>query len=314
MIIPNWTIALHGGAGTLERSSMSEALELQYREALSMALQTGIEILSYGGSALDAVEQTVVVLENSPLFNAGKGSVFTHKGQHEMDASIMDGKNLHSGAIAGVMGLANPVTVARKVMENTEHVLLVGVGAMEFAKQQGFEFLNDDYFYNEWRFKQWQQALIDGKVQLDHTPLNEKKFGTVGAVARDVNGNLAAATSTGGMTNKKFGRVGDTPIIGSGTYANNRTCAVSCTGNGEYFIRGVVAYDLSCLMEYKGLSIEEAGYHVVNEKLIQIGGEGGLIAIDSNGKVCFAFNTEGMYRAMATPEQRLIAIYGDEEI
>ena len=293
-------LALHGGAGTITRALMDEAKEAHYKKDLQAALDAGYAVLLHGGAALDAVELTVKVLEDSPLFNAGKGAVFTNSGTHEMDASIMDGKTLQAGAVASVNGIKNPISLARAVMEKSGHVMLAGVGAEIFAKEQGFAFLPADYFYDEFRYKQWQEAKATGAMQLDHTPLNEKKFGTVGAVACDVHGNVAAATSTGGMTNKKYGRVGDSPIIGAGNYANNSTCAVSCTGSGEYFIRGVVAYDVSCLMEYKGLSLQEACDTVVHDRLLKIGGDGGLVAADAKGNVALPFNTEGMYRAART--------------
>jgi L-asparaginase / beta-aspartyl-peptidase len=290
----NISIAIHGGAGTILRSTMTPALQQQYEAGLEAALNAGFTILEKGGSSLDAVAAAVVSLEDFSLFNAGKGAVFNNKGGHEMDAAIMWGKTLEAGGVCGVSNIANPVLLAKAVMEHSGHVLLAGIGAAEFAKQQGFEFIGDDYFYTEQRYKQWQEALAEGRVQLDHS---EKKFGTVGAVAKDMSGNLAAATSTGGMTNKKFGRVGDSPIPGSGTYANNNTCAVSCTGHGELFLRSVVAYDISCLMEYKGLSLTDACEVVVMDKLVKIGGEGGLVAVDKDGNLSLPFNSDGMYRA-----------------
>lgn len=294
------SLALHGGAGTITRALMDAEKEVLYKSALKEALESGYTILKQDGSALDAVEATVKVLEDSPLFNAGKGSVFTNSGTHEMDASIMEGKTLQAGAVASISGIKNPIGLARVVMEKSGHVMLAGKGAEIFAKEQGFEFLSESYFYDEFRFQQWQEAKNNGVTQLDHTPLNEKKFGTVGAVACDSQGNVAAATSTGGMTNKKYGRVGDSPVIGAGNYANNATCAVSCTGSGEYFIRGVVAYDVSCLMEYKSLSLEKACNTVIHERLLKIGGDGGLVAVDAKGNIALPFNTEGMYRAART--------------
>lgn len=293
-----FSIAIHGGAGTIQKHQMSGEKETAYKSALKFSLEEGEKVLSAGKSAIDAVEAAVKALEDSPLFNAGKGSVFTNEGKHEMDASIMEGKNKMGGAIASVYGIKNPVHLARFVMEKSGHVFLAGEGAMEFAKEQGFTLENEEYFYDELRYQQWQEALKHNVVQLDHSPLKENKFGTVGAVACDQAGNLAAATSTGGMTNKKYGRVGDSPILGSGNYANNKTCAVSCTGSGEYFIRGVVAYDVSCLMEYKGYSLSKACQEVVQDRLLQIGGDGGLIAVDSKGNLCLEFNTEGMYRGL----------------
>jgi beta-aspartyl-peptidase (threonine type) len=290
----NFSIAIHGGAGTILRSSMTPELQLQYETALSEALQAGYAILEQGGSSLDAVEGAVFSMEDSPLFNAGKGSVFNNIGEHEMDAAIMYGKDRTAGAVTGVRHIKNPVQLARAIMQQSEHVILCGAGAEQFAQLHNIPFEDDAYFFTDQRYQQWRQALLEDKVQLDHS---DKKFGTVGAVALDSYGNLAAATSTGGMTNKKWGRMGDSPIIGAGTYANNNTCAISCTGHGELFIRCVVAHDVSCLIEYKGLSLQEACDVVVHDKLIKIGGEGGLIAIDKQGNIAMPFNSEGMYRA-----------------
>lgn len=306
----NFGIAIHGGAGTILRSSMTPDKEKLYTEALRTALQQGYAVLEKGGSALDAVETAVRSLEDCPLFNAGKGAVFNNAGTHEMDASIMSGNDLSAGAVSLIKRVKNPVSLARAVMEKSEHVFLCGAGAEEFAKQLNLEFAEDEYFYDAFRFEQWKKAqetegsFLDHNVETGDTrhktqdKTKDKKFGTVGAVALDANGNLAAATSTGGMTNKKFGRVGDSPIIGAGTYANNNTCAISCTGHGELFIRSVVAYDISALMEYRNLSLREACEEVVMKKLVKIGGEGGLIAIDKNGNIELPFNSEGMYRAM----------------
>ena len=311
-------IAIHGGAGTLVKGMMTPEKETAYRQALQKALDAGYKILENGASSMDAVEKAVQELENSHLFNAGKGSVFTATETHEMDASIMEGKNLKAGAVSLITGIANPVSLARDVMEKTEHVFLAGNGAMEFAKEVGYEIENSDYFYDEFRHNQWLEIKGTDSFQLDHskntsTPLStrkDSKFGTVGAVALDENGNIAAATSTGGMTNKKYGRVGDSPMIGAGNYANNETCAVSCTGSGEYFIRGVVAYDVSCLMEHKGLSLEEATKEVIQNRIIKIGGDGGLIAIDIKGNISLEFNTEGMYRGSKNNEGLdLVEIY-----
>lgn len=309
-----YAIAIHGGAGTILKSTMTPEKELAYNTALKDAIEAGEAILKYGGAALDAVERAIVSLENNPLFNAGKGAVFTHTGKHEMDASLMNGSDLKAGAVSGVSNIKNPVSLARAVMENSEHVFLSGAGAMEFARKVNAEFADDAYFFVQMRYEQLQQALKSDSVILDHTQTDhehgEKKFGTVGAVAIDMKGNLAAGTSTGGMTNKNYGRVGDSPIIGAGTYANNNTCAISCTGHGELFIRSVVAYDISCLMEYKGLSLKEACDIVVMDKLVKIGGEGGLIAIDKNGNIELPFNSEGMYRAKKSSDGELfIGIY-----
>ena len=303
----NYAIAIHGGAGTILRSSMTTERELAYKTALKTALAEGEKILAAGGTVLDAVETAVGSLEDNPLFNAGKGSVFTHEGKHEMDASIMCGKTLMAGAVAGIEKIKNPVSFARLVMDKTEHVFLSGKGAMDFAEKMKVEQLPDEYFFTQQRFDQLNEIRETDKMQMDHT---DKKFGTVGAVALDNQGNIAAATSTGGMTNKKFGRVGDSPMIGSGTYANNTTCAISCTGHGEFFIRSVVAYDVSCLMEYKNLSLQQACEKVVQDKLVKLGGEGGLIAIDKTGNIEMAFNSEGMYRGFKKQDSDFIlAIY-----
>ncbi|TPV35883.1 isoaspartyl peptidase/L-asparaginase [Paucihalobacter ruber] len=291
------SIAIHGGAGTLVKGLMTPELEAQYQLALKIARDEGYSTLANGGSALDAVELAVKLLEDTPLFNAGKGSVFTNEGTHEMDAAIMDGQSLKAGAVSLITGLKNPVKLARDVMEKSYHVFLAGEGAMQFARINGHEFLSPEYFYDEVRYQQWQGIKDSEGFQLDHSVKKDGKFGTVGAVACDQYGNVAAATSTGGMTNKKFGRVGDSPMIGAGTYANNNTCAVSCTGSGEFFIRGVVAYDVSCLMEYKGLSLQEASNEVIMKRILSIGGDGGLIAVDAKGTIAMPFNTEGMYRA-----------------
>ena len=290
----NFSIAIHGGAGTILRSTMTAELQARYEAGLQQAIDAGYKILAAGGNSLDAVEAAVSSLEDFPLFNAGKGAVFNNEGRHEMDASIMRGKDLAAGAVSGIGNVRNPVQLARIVMERSGHVLLYGAGAETFARAQGLAFENDEYFYTQQRYDQWQQALKEDRVQLDHS---DKKFGTVGAVALDMHGDLAAATSTGGMTNKRFGRIGDSPIPGAGTYANNDTCAISCTGHGELFIRSVVGHDISCLMEYKGLSLKEACDVVVHDKLVRIGGEGGLVAIDRNGNIEMPFNSEGMYRA-----------------
>lgn len=304
------SLALHGGAGTLIQGTMTPEQEAQYISALKAALDTGYILLTQGASALDAVEATVKSLEDCVLFNAGRGSVFTAQGNHEMDASIMDGKTRKAGAVSLVSCIKNPISLARCVMEKTEHVFMAGSGAMQFAQQQGFEIYPTDYFYSDFRFQQWQQIKNTDSFQLDHSDKKDSKFGTVGAVALDSEGNLAAATSTGGMTNKKFGRVGDSPMIGAGNYANNYTCAVSCTGSGEFFIRGVVAYDVSCLMEYKGFTLQQAAEEVIMNRVHQLGGDGGLIAVDRFGNIAMPFNTEGMYRACKSISgEELIAIY-----
>ncbi len=305
-----YAIAIHGGAGTILKSSITSQQELDYKNGLQTAITAGETILKAGGTALDAVEAAIINLEDNPLFNAGKGAVFTNKGKNEMDASIMEGKLLMAGAIAGVKNIKNPINLARAVMEKSEHVFMAGIGAEEFAKKINAQFMPDDYFFVQLRYNQLQQAKESDTIILDHT--SEKKFGTVGCVALDVNGNLAAGTSTGGMTNKKHGRVGDTAIIGAGTYANNNTCAISCTGHGEFFIRSVVAYDISCLIEYKNLTLKEACEIVVQQKLVKIGGEGGLIALDAKGNIELPFNSEGMYRASIKQNQDVyIGIYKD---
>ena len=309
-------IAIHGGAGTILRSSLTAEKEKEYTEALRPALYAGYQILEKGGSALDAVETAIKNLEDCPLFNAGRGAVYNNAGKHEMDASIMWGKDISAGAVSLIKNVKNPIALARAVMEKSEHVFLCGEGAETFARNLNLPFEADAYFDTPFRYNQWQEAVKSEGTFLDHNIVAgseenpaDKKFGTVGAVALDANGNLAAGTSTGGMTNKRFGRVGDSPIIGAGTYANNKTCAISCTGHGELFIRSVVAYDISCLMEYKNLSLAEACHEVVMKKLVAIKGEGGLIAIDKHGNIELPFNSEGMYRAMKNEHTELIAIY-----
>lgn len=307
-----FALALHGGAGTLVKGMMTDEKEKEYRQALEDALNVGYRILEIGGSALLAIEETVKSLEDCPLFNAGRGSVFTNQGTHEMDASIMDGSNLQAGAVSMVSGIKNPISLAKDVMLKSEHVFLAGEGAMKFAQDLNYSFEDASYFFNQFRYDQWQEIKNTDSFQLDHSSSKkDEKFGTVGAVALDQHGNLAAATSTGGMTNKKWGRVGDSPIIGAGTYADNNTCAVSCTGSGEYFIRNVTAFQVSALMEHAGVNLKEATQEVVQNRLLKIGGDGGLIAIDKNGNIALEFNTEGMYRACKDSEGRVeIGIYG----
>ena len=325
-------LAIHGGAGTILRSQMTSALEAEYRGGLDAALKAGWNILERGGSSLDAVEAAVCLLEDFPLFNAGRGAVFTHEGKVELDASIMDGHKLKAGAVAFVRNIRNPVKLARLVMERTEHVLLAGDGANQFAESMHVRAEPDEYFFTEHRWLQLQEAIADGRIQLDHTaetprhgsdkttratkaetrPVGSvpstRPIGTVGAVACDKNGHLAAATSTGGMTNKKFGRVGDTPIVGLGNYADD-VCAVSCTGHGEFFMLGVTAYDVAARMKYKNLSLEDAARESIDH-LTSIGGEGGLIAVDTHGNVTLPFNSEGMYRGFVNQENViLVEIY-----
>ena len=304
-----FALAIHGGAGTIARASLSPADELQYRAALEAALTIGYDLLHDGGMALDAVEAAVRSLEDCPLFNAGRGAVFTHDGHHEMDAALMSGHNRLAGAVAGARQVQNPIRAARLVMEKTEHVLLGYPGADELAREYGLPLQPVEYFFTQKRYDQLQDAIASGKMQLDHAADPNWKKGTVGAVARDQHGHLAAATSTGGMTNKRYSRIGDTPLIGAGTWADAR-CAISCTGNGEYFIRAVAAYDIACLVEYKGLSLEEACRVVVQDKLAPVGGEGGLIAVDAAGHVTLPFNSEGMYRASRREgEEAVVDIY-----
>jgi len=292
-----FSIAIHGGAGTLVKGMMTTELENQYKKALKEALDKGYSVLESGGTSVEAVEKAVIVLEDSHLFNAGKGAVFTADETHEMDASIMNGKNLNAGAVSLISGIKNPISLACDVMEKSEHVFLAGEGAMQFAKMNNFAIEPAAYFYDDFRHKQWLEIKDTDRFQLDHSKKKDSKFGTVGAVACDADGNIAAATSTGGMTNKRFGRIGDSPVIGAGNYANNKTCAISCTGSGEFFIRGVVAYDVACLMEHKGMSLSDASNEVIHKRILEIGGDGGLIAVDSKGNVAMPFNTEGMYRA-----------------
>jgi L-asparaginase / beta-aspartyl-peptidase len=296
-----WAIVIHGGAGVITREKMTPEMDKEYRAALAEAMNTGKKILASGGKALEAVEKTINVMEDNPLFNAGKGAVFTHEGRNELDAAIMDGSNLAAGAVAGVTDIKNPITAARYVMTKSEHVMLTGAGASQFAKEQGLEIVPPSYFHTEKRFSELQEIL------------KREKNGTVGCCALDKNGNLAAGTSTGGMTNKRYNRVGDAPIIGAGTYANNSTCAVSATGHGEFFIRWTVAHDISALMEYKGLSLKEASELVVMDKLVKAGGSGGVICVDKSGNISMPFNSEGMFRGYAKADGREeIFIYKDE--
>ena len=291
------SIAIHGGAGTILKSEMSPEMEKRYIQGLRDAVSIGYRLLESGKSAVQAVEEAVVSLENNPLFNAGKGAVFNHKGEHEMDASIMNGENLQAGGVCCISDFKNPIKLARLVMDKSEHVILTGKGAMEFGDLMQCEKEKNSYFFDKLRHKQWLEIKDTDKFQLDHSKTNPKKYGTVGAVALDKNGSLAAATSTGGMTNKKYGRIGDSSIIGAGNYANNTTCAVSCTGSGEYFIRGVAAYDVSCLMEMSKLNLSDAANKVIHQRMKDLGGDGGLIAVDKYGNISMPFNTEGMYRA-----------------
>lgn len=322
-------IAIHGGAGTILRENLSAEQEAEYRAKLKEALQTGYAVLEDGGTSLDAVVATIQIMEESPLFNAGKGAVFTSDGKNELDAAIMDGETRNAGAVAGISTIKSPIAAARAVMESSPHVMMIGKGAEQFASEQGLETVDPSYFYTERRFQQLERIRDTEKQQLDHSgddrpgdqrqgyldaEFPDRKFGTVGAVALDKNGNLAAATSTGGMTNKRYGRVGDVPVIGAGTYADNETAAISATGHGEYFIRSVVAYDITALMKYQGESVADAANKVVKDKLVEMGGGGGVIAIDHEGNIAMPFNTKGMYRGSIDTKGKLyIGIYEDEQ-
>lgn len=306
-------LVVHGGAGTLTKGTFTAEEEKAYEDKLSEAIDAGYKILESGEKAIDAVQAVIIILEDSPLFNAGKGAVFTSSGTNELDAAIMDGRTLNAGTIARVTRVKNPIILARKVMEVSPHVMLVGDGAEEFAKEVDVELVNPEYFRTEKRWESLQKAKekenIKSKVGI--TPLTyDLKFGTVGCVALDKEGDLVAGTSTGGMTNKKYGRVGDVPIIGAGTYANNSSCAISATGWGEYFIRLTVAKDISALIEYKNMSIEDASNIVIHEKLQNLGGSGGIIGIDKCGNITMTFNTSGMFRGYKTnTKEKFLAIY-----
>jgi beta-aspartyl-peptidase (threonine type) len=306
-------LVIHGGAGTITRASMTAETEAQYRAGMEQALRTGHALLAKGVSSLDAVEATIRVLEDNPLFNAGKGAVFTHDGKNELDAAIMDGKTKAAGSVAGVSIIRNPISAARAVMEKSEHVMMVGRGAELFATSVGLEIVDPQYFWTERRWKSLQKELLIEKGIKPQAALgpDEKKFGTVGAVAVDAKGNLAAGTSTGGMTNKKYGRVGDAPIIGAGTYAENESVAVSATGHGEFFIRWTVAYDIAALVKYRGMSVADAANEVIHKKL-PLKGEGGVIALDAQGNFAMPFNSEGMYRGwIGTDGVPHVLIYKD---
>ena len=300
----NYTLVIHGGAGVMSKEKMTAAKQAEYKAVLNEALVLGNRMLADGENATNVVVKVINVLENSPLFNAGKGAVFTHEGKNELDASIMEGKTLNAGAVAGVSDIKNPINAAREVMHNSPHVMLSGKGASEFAKLQGLEIVPNSYFYTEQRYKSLQrlQNRERKRTQKDNT-------GTVGCVVLDSHGNLCAGTSTGGMTNKRFGRIGDSPVIGAGTYANNKTCAVSCTGHGEYYIRLGFARDISALMEYKNLTVQEACREEI-KKLTELKGTGGVIAVDGNGNVAMEFNTSGMFRAyIKSTGEKEIAIF-----
>ncbi len=316
-----FAIIIHGGAGTILKENITDSMEQAYKAALTEAIKTGYDILEQGGSSLEAVLRTINVMENSPLFNSAKGAVFTHEGKNELDASIMDGATRNAGAVAGVTRVKNPINLAYEVMVNSEHVLLSGTGAEAFAEERGVELVDPSYFFTQNRFDALQRSLARekqdsiSKASAFYDPfIKDEKYGTVGCVALDKNGNLAAGTSTGGMNNKRYNRIGDSPIIGSGTYANNATCGVSSTGWGEYFIRGQVAYDISAQMEYAGKSLKDASKNVIQDKLTQLGGTGGIVALDHYGNPSMEFNTEGMYRAYMNDQGELIlGIYGENE-
>ena len=300
-------IVIHGGAGTLPRAEMSGEAEGKYRAALSEAIDQGYAVMQDGGTSLDAVTRAVMLLEDNPLFNAGRGSVFTLDGRNEMDASIMEGRTLKAGAVCGLTRIRNPVGLARAVMERSEHVMLAGAGAEEFAASQGISFVPQSYFHTPERWRQLERVRA-GEFGLSGHTISH--VGTVGAVALDTHGHLAAATSTGGMTGKRFQRIGDSPIIGAGTYADDRSCAVSATGHGEVFIRAAVAHDVCARMRFGGRSVGEAARQVIFGELAALGGEGGVIAIDAHGEIAMEFNSEGMFRASKkTGEETQIAIY-----
>lgn len=304
----NYTLVIHGGAGNITPANLPSDMAAQFQAKLNEVLKHGDSILKSGGTSLDAVEACVRMLEDCPLFNAGKGAVFNSEGKNELDAAIMDGKTGLAGAVAGVTTIRNPISAARAVMEKSQHVLLTGKGAETFATEQGLEIVSPEYFFTESRWN----AYLKAKANNDSVDALDKKHGTVGCVALDIYGNLAAATSTGGMTYKKYGRVGDAPIIGAGTYADNSTCAVSATGHGEFFIRNVVAYDISAIMKYKGLPITEAAEVVIMHKLKQKGGAGGIIGVDKKGNVAMTFNTTGMFRGyIKAGGDTKVAIFGD---
>ncbi len=311
------TIVIHGGAGTIKRENLTPEKERAYNEALTQALNAGYAVLENEGTSVDAVIAAIKVMEDSPLFNAGKGAVLTNEGKNELDASIMDGSNLMAGAVAGVTTIKNPITAAHAVMTKSKHVMMVGKGAEKFAEEQGLEIVDPSYFFDSTRYEQLLKTQEREKItkagdESNDSVAGEKKFGTVGAVALDRFGNLAAGTSTGGMTNKRYGRVGDSPIIGAGTYAKNHTCAISGTGWGEYFIRLSVAHDISSLMEYAGLPLEEAADAVIMKKLPALGGDGGVIGLDRKGNIIMTFNTSGMYRGYKKGNETKTLIFKGE--
>lgn len=320
------TLVIHGGAGTIKREYMTDEMDAQYRSILQKALNSGYAVLQSGGTAEEAVVASIMIMEDDEHFNAGKGAVFTHDGKNELDASVMDGKTRNAGAIAGIHRIKNPIKGAVAVMHHSPHVMMIGKGAEQFAQEQGLELVSPEYFYTERRFKALERIRDREKTELDHSAeekngksaylemdMADRKFGTVGAVALDKDGNIFAGTSTGGMTNKKYGRVGDVPIIGAGTYADNESCGVSATGHGEYFIRAVVGHDIAARMKYQGKSLKEAAEDVVMNELVEMGGEGGIVALDRAGNISMAFNSEGMYRGYIKKGQEAkVYIYKDE--
>ncbi|MEE2567132.1 isoaspartyl peptidase/L-asparaginase family protein [Hyphobacterium marinum] len=328
---PEWAIVVHGGAGVIERDSMDAETDAAYRAAMNRALETGSAILSEGGTALDAIEAVIREMEDDILFNAGRGAVFTAAGQNELDASIMDGATLNAGAVAGVTQVRHPITLARSVMENSRHLMFTGAGAETFAAEQGMELVDPAWFFTERRWQALERALTaqglpiperpEGAPEpepVDHTLLErldrEHRFGTVGVVALDSDGNIAAGTSTGGLTAKRWGRVGDSPIIGAGTYASNNSCGVSGTGTGEYFIRLTIAREICALVEYQDMSLQAAADEVIQNRLTALGGDGGIVALTPDGEIAWSFNTPGMYRASLTAGGApRVAIYGDED-
>jgi L-asparaginase / beta-aspartyl-peptidase len=322
---PKWAIVVHGGAGVIERSQLTPEQEKAYRAAMTRVTEAGAKVLREGGSALDAIEATIHLLEDDPLFNAGRGAVFTAEGRNELDAAIMDGKTMSAGAVAGVTRTRHPISLARAVMEKSPHVMMIGSGADAFSKAEGLEQVDPSYFFTERRWKSLESFLKANNLPIPPKPTggapdpaqglahDEGKKGTVGVVALDSHGNVAAGTSTGGTTGKRWGRVGDAPIIGAGTYASNQSCAVSATGTGEYFIRLTVARDVCALVELKGMSLQAAADEVIQKKLTAMGGDGGVIAVAPDGQIAWSYNTSGMYRATMSDSRPLtVGIYKDE--
>lgn len=308
-----YALVLHGGAGTILKENMTAEKEAAYKSIIRKVLDKGAQMLSEGASSLDVVEATIIMMEDSPLFNAGKGAVFTHEGKNEMDASIMTGQDQNAGAVGGVQTIRNPIRAARAVLEKSDHVLLTGKGAEEFATAQGCNSVDPKYFHTDRRWESLQRAIKKEQKIGSYTEVSEdEKFGTVGVVALDKSGNICAGTSTGGMTNKKYGRIGDSPIIGAGTYADNSSCGISSTGHGEYFIRYAVAYDIAARMEYSQLPIDEAARQVIQDKLPKKGGNGGVVGLDKFGNITMQFNTKGMYRGYINPKESYIGIYHDD--